>query len=162
MDAALTGGCQCGAVRYALAAMPLRTGLCHCRMCQKAVGQPFAAYAVCRLADLTWTRRTPPAFRSSTAAERHFCPDCGTSLTFRYFHKPEIGVAVGTLDHPERVTPSAHYAVESRLPWMNSAALDGLPQEVTGDPGTPPQVLSLVNFQHPDHDTAPDWTPPAG
>ena len=61
MDAAMSGGCQCGAVRYALAAMPLRTVLCHCRMCQKAVGQPFAAYAEVRLADLTWTRRTPPA-----------------------------------------------------------------------------------------------------
>ena len=31
----LTGGCQCGAVRYALYAAPDRAGICHCRMCQK-------------------------------------------------------------------------------------------------------------------------------
>ena len=34
-----TGGCQCGAVRYALYAMP-EGSVCHCRMCQKAVGGP--------------------------------------------------------------------------------------------------------------------------
>lgn len=160
MTTMMAGGCQCGAIRYALSVMPLRTGLCHCRMCQKAVGQPFAAYAIVPMADLAWTRGTPPAFRSSTAAERHFCPECGTSLTFRYVDKDEIGMAVGTLDHPEQVVPSAHYGVESRLPWMASSVLDGLEQEATGDPGTPEAVLTLVDFQHPDHDTAEGWTPP--
>jgi hypothetical protein len=29
----LTGGCQCGAVCYALYAKPDRVGICHCRMC---------------------------------------------------------------------------------------------------------------------------------
>ena len=39
----LTGGCQCGAVRYALLAAPSEPHLCHCRMCQKAFGSYFAA-----------------------------------------------------------------------------------------------------------------------
>jgi hypothetical protein len=39
----LTGGCQCGAIRYVLTAPPESVHLCHCRMCQKAVGGPFAA-----------------------------------------------------------------------------------------------------------------------
>jgi hypothetical protein len=43
MTVMLTGGCQCGAVRYALTAMPEGAHFCHCRMCQKAVGGPFAA-----------------------------------------------------------------------------------------------------------------------
>lgn len=38
----LTGGCQCGAVRYAVDAPPVGVHVCHCRMCQKAVGGPFA------------------------------------------------------------------------------------------------------------------------
>ena len=160
MPTVMTGGCQCGAVRYGLASAPFRTSLCHCRMCQKAVGQPLAAYATVKLADFAWTRGNPPAFRSSTAAERHFCPACGTSLTFRYLHTDAIGIAAGTLDHPEQVVPSRHYGVESRLPWMAPAFVAGLPDERTDAPGTPVEVTALVNFQHPDHDTPEGWAPP--
>jgi hypothetical protein len=162
MEAVLTGGCQCGAMRYALYAMPARTSLCHCRMCQKAVGQPFAAYSAVPMDKFAWTRGTPPTFRSSSAAERHFCPHCGTSLTFRYFHKGEIDVAAGTLDHPDLVRPVAEVGVESRVPWMVSAVLDALPQETTGGAAPPEFLRTLVNFQHPDHDTPDGWTPPAG
>ena len=38
----LTGGCQCGAVRYALHEPPTGPHICHCRMCQKAFGSFFA------------------------------------------------------------------------------------------------------------------------
>jgi hypothetical protein len=84
-----SGGCQCGAVRYALFAHPERTHICHCRMCQKAVGGPFAAFAPVRLADFAWTRGTPAAFLSSSMAARDYCKDCGTPLTFRYLYYPD-------------------------------------------------------------------------
>ena len=38
----LTGGCQCGAVRYCLHEPPADPHICHCRMCQKAFGSFFA------------------------------------------------------------------------------------------------------------------------
>jgi hypothetical protein len=150
---AMTGGCQCGAIRYRLATAPVRASLCHCRMCQKAVGQPFAAFATVRLADFAWTRGAPPTYRSSTAAERQFCPACGTD---------GIGVAIGTLDDPAGVRPGLHYGVEARLPWLTSDFLDGLPEERTDAPGVAAEVRTLVNFQHPDHDTPDGWTPPQG
>ena len=37
----LTGGCQCGAVRYAISAAPLRLIACHCRECQKQSASAF-------------------------------------------------------------------------------------------------------------------------
>ena len=37
----LTGGCQCGAVRYEWTTRPAYSSVCYCRMCQKASGQPF-------------------------------------------------------------------------------------------------------------------------
>ena len=86
----LTGGCQCGAVRYALFATPERTGICHCRMCQKAVGGPFSAWANVRMENFAWTRGAPGTFRSSSAAERGFCPRCGTPLYFAYVGRPGI------------------------------------------------------------------------
>ena len=55
----LTGGCQCGAVRFAVYAEPPKIGLCHCRMCQKAVAGPFAVLAEVPWGDFAWTRGTP-------------------------------------------------------------------------------------------------------
>ena len=39
------GGCQCGAVRYRATSLRQDAHICHCRMCQKAVGGAFAALA---------------------------------------------------------------------------------------------------------------------
>jgi hypothetical protein len=43
---AITGGCQCGALRYrAEDANSTNPHLCHCRMCQKAAGNYFMPLA---------------------------------------------------------------------------------------------------------------------
>ena len=72
-----TGGCQCGAVRYALYAQPAALNLCHCRMCQKAVGGPFAAFVPNQAADFAWTQGT--LNQSVVAAE--LTPGNGTGAT---------------------------------------------------------------------------------
>ena len=160
VDAIFTGGCQCGAVRYRLAAEPEAT-VCHCRMCQKAVGGPFAALSKVRNEAFAWTRGQPGAFRSSSAAERHFCRDCGTPLTFEYPHVEGLGVLVGAFDEPSRVAPEIQYGNESRVSWYGT--LNALP----GDRVTyadDPQMLHRIsssNHQHPDHDTE-QWTPHPG
>jgi hypothetical protein len=158
--AVLTGGCQCGAVRYALYAEPEKTGICHCRMCQKAVGGPFFAWAAVGVADFVWTRGRPKVFASSSAADRGFCADCGTPLSFAYRQRPGlVDVTIGSLDHPERVSPQLVMGVERRLPWCESV-LAALPATETGA-GNPPEDLSrIVNRQHPDHDTPAGWQPP--
>ena len=43
LDITVTGGCQCGALRYRATAMLDNSHLCHCRMCQKATGNIFSA-----------------------------------------------------------------------------------------------------------------------
>jgi len=55
----LTGGCQCGAIRFAVTAAPAKISVCHCRMCQKASGAPFASFADIEHADFAWTRGQP-------------------------------------------------------------------------------------------------------
>ena len=52
----LTGGCQCGAVRYALYAMPERASICHCRMCQKQFGSYFGPFTSVAPGEFAWTR----------------------------------------------------------------------------------------------------------
>jgi hypothetical protein len=158
----LTGGCQCGAIRYALYAQPNRAGVCHCRMCQKAVGGPFMAWANVRRDAFAWTRGEPGLFRSSSAADRGFCPHCGTPIYFVYAKRPgSISVTLGSLDTPEAVRPTEVHGTEGALANFTGAALAALPATRTGE-GSPLADLSrILNYQHPDHDTPTDWLPPS-
>ena len=123
-----TGGCQCGAVRYALFAEPVNPHVCHCRMCQKAFGGYFAPLAGVPLADFAWLKGTPGVFHSSEAAERGFCRDCGTPLFFRYVDRDRIAISLGSLDDPSRVVPEKQYGTESRLAFVATiSTLPGTP-----------------------------------
>src|SRR5262249_52599106 len=109
-----SGGCQCGAVRYALASEPTHTSICWCRMCQKASGNYFQAFTGVPRADFAGTRGPPASFRSSPAAERAFCRDCGTPLTYRRLAVDRISVTVGSLDRPYDFPSELQYGVENR------------------------------------------------
>jgi hypothetical protein len=146
-----TGGCQCGAVRYVLATAPEESSICHCRMCQKASGQPFMALARVRLPDLRWTRGAPTIFRSSNLVERGFCNRCGTPLTYRFLENGGISVSVCSLDDSEAAAPTLQYGVESELTWTGT--LTALPRQRTEDYLTPDQAARFVSHQHPDRDT---------
>ncbi len=120
-----TGGCLCGAIRYGFDVEPVEADICHCRMCQKATGSLFAPFASVPGDELKWTKGRPKVFRSSPVAERGFCPDCGTPLTFAYLDSPKIGVSIGSLDDPASVKPAKQLSIESRVPWFGELA--GLP-----------------------------------
>jgi hypothetical protein len=143
-----TGGCQCGAVRYALYAEPTGASICHCRMCQKAFGNYFAPLAGVPPQDIAWTRGAPTAFRSSELVERGFCRDCGTPLTFRYLDRDRISVSLGSLDDPARVKPMKQYGIEGRVAWV--ADILDLPGERTEDAVPPDRMARLASRQHPD------------
>lgn len=151
------GGCQCGAVRYEVRSAPFGVHVCHCRMCQKAVGGPFAVICPVLKTDFTVTRGEMSHFWSSDVARRGFCRDCGTPMTFEYPDAPDLGLLVGTFDRPHQIAPEVQYGIESRLPWFH--ALTSLP----GDSVTyaeDPAMLSRIsrsNHQHPDRPTT-TWT----
>ncbi|MEM9062612.1 MAG: GFA family protein [Pseudomonadota bacterium] len=140
-----TGGCQCGAVRYR-AALPLgRSSICHCRMCQRAVGNAFAPLVVAK--DVAWNG-TPATWASSNIAERGFCAECGTPLFLRDFDAParECEIMIATLDDPEIAPPQHHVGIESRIDWLKIA--DGLPEYVTGASSAEP-APKINSYQDP-------------
>jgi hypothetical protein len=142
----MTGGCQCGAVRYAMYAAP-KAGICHCRMCQRAVGGPFFAWAMVGTADFAWTHGQPAWFRSSSIARRSFCAECGTPLAFQYDSKPDhIDLSIGSLDTPEAVRPAVSLGEESRLSWCD-ASLFALPAHVTGALNPPGFLEGMTSNQ---------------
>ena len=146
----LTGGCQCGASRFALKAAPVKVSICHCRMCQKASGAPFASFADIEKGDFTWTKGKPASFRSSSIAERDFCAACGTPLSFRRIDGPRIEIMTGTFDKPDRVIPIRQYGTESRLGWV--VGISNLPSQTTMQNYGPDKMATIASHQHPDHD----------
>lgn len=136
-----TGGCQCGAVRYALYVAPQAAHACHCRMCQRAVGGAFALLAGAPRVDFAWTKGDPAFFASSNVATRGFCRACGTPLSFAY-NKPEarLYVTIGSLDDPGSVPIERQFGIESRLDWVKFC--EGVPAERTGEDPRGAEVLA--------------------
>ena len=141
---AITGGCQCGSVRYAMhVALVEKPHVCHCRMCQKATGGLFAALAGCSRVNLEWTRGEPALFASSNLAKRGFCRDCGTPLTFAY-DTPEarIYVTIGSMDDPELAGIEIQYGLEAKVSWVEFC--DDVPGEVTGESPAAKEFLAGI------------------
>lgn len=150
---AFTGGCQCGAVRFAVTRLG-RASICHCRMCQKAFASIGGLLVTAR--DLEWTRGAPKHFQSSNKVRRGFCGGCGTPLTFEY--EGSTDVAMCAFDNPAAVPPTVQLASEFRIAWADGLAR--LPHR----PGNEHEAATahyggIVSYQHPDHDTEA-WPPP--
>jgi hypothetical protein len=109
------GGCQCGAVRYRIAAGPAKSVVCHCRMCQRATGNAFAPLLEVPTARVDWTG-APAEWASSDIAIRGFCATCGTPLYYRSGETTEI--MAGTIAPSFAFRPFEQIAVESRRAWL--------------------------------------------
>ena len=130
MTETMTGGCQCGRVRYSVRVDDQDAYLCHCRMCQRATGGFAASLKQVRRADVRWERE-PDRYRSSPIAQRGFCSACGTPLSYEGDGSDGLDLTVGSFDDPSRFRPTGHAGVERR----NDAWLDlrGLPEQRTDD-----------------------------
>ena len=71
MTQTMTGGCQCGRVRYSAEIESDEAYWCHCRMCQKATGGIAAAFVQVEPAKVTWLSE-PDWYASSPVARRPF------------------------------------------------------------------------------------------
>lgn len=108
-----TGGCQCGAVTYAVNDEPLSAYCCHCTECKKQSGSSFGisvivkadAFSVTQGRTECWSRVT------SKGAELkcYFCPSCGVRLWHWADDDPEhISIKGGTLDRPPKFDDLDH------------------------------------------------------
>uniref|UniRef100_UPI0035CC6AA5 GFA family protein n=1 Tax=uncultured Sphingomonas sp. TaxID=158754 RepID=UPI0035CC6AA5 len=125
MTETVTGGCQCGRVRYSVAIDDDDAYLCHCRMCQRATGGVSIAFKSVRIADLAWTTREPDRFQSSPIAQRGFCATCGTPLTFEFLKPGEtMDLTVGSFDDSYRFHPTSHCSPETwHEEWLDTRGL---------------------------------------
>lgn len=127
MKLPLTGGCQCGGLRYELTAAPLMTYTCHCTACQRSTGSAFSLAIVVPDSAFRLTRGEPRAVSrvadSARTVTRWLCPECGGWVA----NGPQPGMApgelirrvrAGTLDDTSWLRPTAHFWTRSKQPWV--------------------------------------------
>lgn len=138
--ATLTGGCQCGAVRYEITGTPLTTYVCHCRECRKQSASAFGISLTVRSGDFRvtqgetrhWTRGTDSGRRLRCV----FCPQCGSRL----WHEGEpkgatISVKGGSIDGGVDLGVAHHIWVSRKLPGV--VIPEGRPQFPEEPPRSP-------------------------
>jgi hypothetical protein len=119
--ARITGGCFCGAIRYAFSGEPLLAANCHCRDCQRTTGCGHAPIIVVQK-DATSITGSPTWFDfvadSGKINRRGFCPTCGTSLFSLLEAMPDVlGIKAGTMDEPAQYQPAMDIFTASAQPW---------------------------------------------
>lgn len=118
----LTGSCACGAISWISNSTPTLANNCHCDTCRKISGSPYIAFLHLTTSDVTIV---PPlsspqvkTYTASPHAERTFCVECGSTLTFKYHLKPDIiGVAIGTVD--EKKSTTSLKGIKSKHIWVS-------------------------------------------
>jgi hypothetical protein len=119
----MTGGCQCGRVRFRAEIESPDAYLCHCRMCQRAVGNVSIAFVNLPQAAVTWEQQ-PEWYESSPIAKRPFCSKCGTPLGFRYNDSDKCDLHVGAFEEPGYFVPKFHFGVETlHEAWLDTKDL---------------------------------------
>ena len=119
-------------------------------MCQKQFGSFYGPFITSY--GVVWTCGEPKRFQSSNKASRGFCADCGTPLTFEAFGY-DVELAIGAFDDPTLAAPALQVNLKDKLAFIDG--LPGLPvRNLAEDPEQEAFNRSVVNYQHPDHDTA--------
>ena len=119
----LSGGCQCGALRYELTDAPLTLYACHCTNCQKQTGSAFVLSVIIPEPAFSFTKGKPAKteWTADSGALRYgyYCRDCGCRIANG--QTPPIGflsLRAGTFDDTSWIRPAGHIWTRSAQPWL--------------------------------------------
>jgi len=111
MSEAWTGGCACGAIRYAISGEPMLMNDCQCRDCQRKSGTGHGSYLSFARAGVQLegdASRWDILGDSGNVKTRAFCPTCGSPVYMTFAAMPEVfTVHAASLDEPARYAPQA-------------------------------------------------------
>jgi hypothetical protein len=119
----LTGGCQCGEIKYVYSGDPMGIYICHCKECQKQSGSAFGIsvevrhdkFKIVHGAPKYWERKA----NSGKIVKCAFCSNCGS----RPWHESDaeihsLSIKGGSLDQPIDVSNAVHVWVSRKLPGI--------------------------------------------
>jgi hypothetical protein len=115
----VTGSCLCGSVSWQAQTLFAPMSHCHCSMCRKSHGAPFATYVGAEAAGFRWRSGEEHIvrYRSSDTVDRGFCARCGSVVPDTFAGGKAWSIPVGCLDQDPGVRPSSHTFVASKALW---------------------------------------------
>lgn len=118
----LTGGCQCGALRYEIRQAPLMVYNCHCTNCKRIGGGSFSTpVTVLEVAFAFVTGKPLTHEWNSDVGTRRFgwlCGTCGTRIAHGAVPSSGVlSVRSGTLDDTSWIDPVGDIWTRSAQPW---------------------------------------------
>jgi len=114
-----TGGCLCGAVRFALHGPLPPVGMCHCSKCRRASGVASNAILNVRKERFEWLAGQDHwrEFRTASGWGSFFCPTCGSPAPHHLSDGKRVLVPAGTLDDDPGPRVLGHIFVGSKASW---------------------------------------------
>jgi hypothetical protein len=130
MTETITGGCNCGAVRFEVTPPFESASYCHCTRCQRRTGTAAAPNVRTRPGAFRITEGGDRlrAWRPGSGMDKYFCGECGSAL----FSAPgedfeQVGLRFGALDSDPGIRPGYHQFVAYAAAW-EPIPEDGLPR----------------------------------
>ena len=123
MKLPLTGGCQCGLLRYEVDAEPMSLYACHCTECQRQSGSAFGMSMLIPREALRFVKGTPRRYErtadSGRVIEGDFCEACGVRPVHYPRANPKAAILKpGTLDDTSWLHPIGHIWTRSAQRWV--------------------------------------------
>ena len=128
----ITGGCQCGNVRYQVNGELKDFCHCHCSICRRIHGAAFATWGGVSRDEFRYVKgeNNLKIYSFSENADSIFCDNCGSTVLVDF--KPELDmlyITAGTVDGDLNCPPCFHQIVGSKAPWFEIT--DDFPQHDT-------------------------------
>ena len=129
-DFPLTGGCNCGAVRFEVSAPLLLSNYCHCKRCQRRTGTAASVNAIPAEGTFRIVAGADAlrVWKPVDGGEKWFCSICGSAVYSNNTSHPDpIAIRMGGFDGDPGVRPSVRQFVAYAAPW-EPIPDDGLPR----------------------------------
>jgi len=126
----ISGGCNCGYIKFEGEADPDKVWVCHCTDCQAGTGSAFRINIPVPGASFRMLSGEPTIFIKTTAESgtpraQAFCPKCGSpiySTTVGDGPKPSYTLRVGLLRERAQLAPKRQNWFRSAQPWVTELA----------------------------------------
>ena len=118
----LSGGCQCGSIRFRINGEPLTLYACHCLDCQAQSASAFGlSLWVCRNdLELISGKLKFWSTKADDGSNKHcaFCADCGTRIYHAGDDTEIVSLKAGSLDDKSILSPVAHIWTKRAHRWL--------------------------------------------